>query len=159
MSGGKRDGAEVETHSLFVDEITNRLITLIAPAIVATQTSIDVGGAYFHGTSSPPTTLAQGGRIFFAVVTPWLAKFGPYHERNPDGSRNLLLITGNMPGRCDACRIWQQRLKRAPRPIRPRQLVTCQELHGYPHLLQSRRRQPPYHHDARVSARTSTGRY
>ncbi len=76
---------------------------MIAPAIKATQTSIDVGGAYFHGT---PPKMADGG---YAVVPTWLEDFGPYPERNPDGSRNLLLITGNMPGRCDAGRIWQAR--------------------------------------------------
>jgi hypothetical protein len=105
MSEGDRENLEaVETHSLCADDITNRLVTLIAPAIKATQTSIDVGGAYFHGT---PPTLAEGGRLVYAVVPTWLERFGPYPERNADGSRNLLLITGNMPGRCDAGRIWQ----------------------------------------------------
>ena len=33
------------------------LVTLIAPAIKANQTSIDVGGAYFYGT---PPTMAEG---------------------------------------------------------------------------------------------------
>ena len=122
LSEGKRDGlADVETHSLCVDEITNRLITLIAPAIGATQTSIDVGGAYFHGT---PPTLEQGGRTVFAVVPPWLAEFGPYPERNPEGSRNLLLVTGNMPGRCDAGRIWQQQFDAFHHQYGLRQLVT-----------------------------------
>ena len=46
--------------------------------------------------------------MVYAVVPEWLRDFGPYHERNADGSRNLLLIMGNMPGRCDAGRIWQR---------------------------------------------------
>ena len=104
--GGREDLVAVETRSICVDDITNRLVTLIAPAIKANQTSIDVGGAYFHGT---PPTMAEGGRMVYAVVPTWLEKFGPYPERNRDGSRNLLLITGNMPGRCDAGRIWQEK--------------------------------------------------
>jgi hypothetical protein len=102
--GGREDLIAVETRSICVDDITNRLITLIAPAIKANQTSIDVGGAYFHGT---PPTMAEGGRLVYAVVPTWLENFGPYPEQNADGTRNLLLITGNMPGRCDAGRIWQ----------------------------------------------------
>jgi len=102
--GGREDLVAVETRSICVDDITNRLITLIAPAINAHQTSIDVGGAYFHGT---PPTMEEGGRMVFAVVPTWLENFGHYPERNSNGSRNLLLITGNMPGRCDAGRIWQ----------------------------------------------------
>ena len=101
--GGREHLVAVETHSLCVDDISNRLITLIAPTIGATQTSIDVGGAYFHGT---PPSMDEGGRMVYAVVPTWLSDFGPYPERNPDGSRNLLLISGNMPGRCDAGRIW-----------------------------------------------------
>jgi len=85
--GGREDLVAVETHSMCVDDISNRLITLIAPAIKAHQTSIGVGGAYFHGT---PPTMAEGGRMVYAVVPTWLEDFGPYPERNPDGSRNLL---------------------------------------------------------------------
>jgi hypothetical protein len=85
--GGREDLVAVETHSLCVDDITNRFVTLIAPAIKAHQTSIDVGGAYFHGT---PPTMAEGCRMVYAVVPSWLQDFGPYRERNPDGSRNLL---------------------------------------------------------------------
>ena len=89
----------VATHSSCADDITYRFMTVVAPVIGAEQTSIDVGGAYFHGT---PPTMDQGGRRLYAVVPPWLADFGPYPERNARGGRNLLLITGNMPGRCDA---------------------------------------------------------
>ncbi len=78
----------------------------LAPVIEAHQTSIDVGGAYFHGT---PPALEDGGRTAFAVVPYWPRNFGPYPEKNPNGTRNLLRITGNMPGRCDAERIWQAR--------------------------------------------------
>jgi len=103
--GGREDLVSVETHSLCTDDITNRLVTLVAPTLKAHQTSIDVGGAYFHGT---PPTMEEGGRMVYAVVPEWLQDFGPYRERNPDGSRNLLRIIGNMPGRCDAGRIWQR---------------------------------------------------
>jgi len=121
MSEGTRDAIDVETHSSCVDDISNRLITAIAPAIGAHQTSIDVGGAYFHGT---PPSLAEGGRAVFAVVPYWLADFGPYPERNADGSRNLLRITGNMPGRCDAGRIWQARFDVFLRRYGLRQMIS-----------------------------------
>jgi hypothetical protein len=58
----------------------------------------------FQGT---PPTMAEGGRPVIAVVPTWLENFGPYPERNSDGTHSLLPITGNMPGRCDAGRIWQ----------------------------------------------------
>ena len=60
----------------------------------------------------------------FAVVPYWLADFGPYPERNADGSRNLLRITGNMPGRCDAGRIWQARFDIFLRRYGLRQLIS-----------------------------------
>ena len=68
--------------------------------------------------------MAQGGRILYAVVPPWLCDFGPYPERTAAGRRNLLLITGNMPGRCDAGRIWQARFDTFLRAYGLRQLVT-----------------------------------
>lgn len=53
----KREGAgDILTHSNCVDDITNRLITTIAPAIGALQDSIDVGGAYFY--VAPPSIVA-----------------------------------------------------------------------------------------------------
>jgi hypothetical protein len=80
--GDRKNLVAVETHSLCADDITNRLVTLIGPALKATQTSVDVGGAYFHGT---PPALAEGGRLVYAVVPTWLERFGPYPERNADG--------------------------------------------------------------------------
>ena len=56
-------------------------------------------------------------------MPPWLANFGPYPERNARGGRNLL-ITGNMPGRCDAGRIWQARFDFFLRGYGLRQCVT-----------------------------------
>ena len=79
------------------------------------------GGAYFHGT---PPTMAEGGRRLYAVVPPWLQDFGPYPEWTAAGRRNLLLITGNMPGRCDAGRIWQARFDRFLRGYGLRQCAT-----------------------------------
>jgi hypothetical protein len=121
ISEGGRADIKVPTHSSCADDITNRLIAVLAPVLQAEQTSIDVGGAYFHGT---PPTMAEGGRRLYAVVPPWLAEFGPYPERAANGRRNLLLITGNMPGRCDAGRIWQARFDRFLRAYGLRQLIT-----------------------------------
>jgi hypothetical protein len=121
MSEGAKEVVKVETHSSCADDISNRFVTSLAPVIEAHQTSIDVGGAYFHGT---PPTLEQGGRAVFAVVPYWLADFGPYPEKNADGTRNLLRITGNMPGRCDAGRIWQARFDTFLRRYGLRQLIT-----------------------------------
>ena len=104
--GSHQPGVPIETHSSCADDITNRLISALAPALGAEQTSIDVGGAYFHGT---PPTMAEGGRRLYAAVPPWLCDFGDYPMLTASGRRNLLLITGNMPGRCDAGRIWQAR--------------------------------------------------
>jgi len=105
----KADAASgVLTHSNCVDDITNRLIAAIAPAIGADQDSIDVGGAYFHGT---PPSMDNGGRMLYVRIPTWLAALYPtrYPLRGPRGT-NFLLVTGNMPGRCDAGRIWQARL-------------------------------------------------
>ena len=97
----------VLTHSNCADDISNRLITAIAPAIGAHQDSIDVGGAYFHGR---PPDMAHGGRRLYVRIPPWLAALFPaYPLRGRSGSTNFLLVTGNMPGRCDAGRIWQRR--------------------------------------------------
>ena len=105
----KADAASgVLTHSNCVDDITNRLITAIAPAIGAEQDSIDIGGAYFHGV---PPDMDHGGRMLYVRIPAWLAALYPsrYPLRGARGT-NFLLITGNMPGRCDAGRIWQARL-------------------------------------------------
>jgi hypothetical protein len=120
MSEGSKE-IDVETHSSCADDISNRFVTSLAPVIEAHQTSIDVGGAYFHGT---PPAMEDGGRAVFAVVPYWLQDFGPYPEKNPNGSRNLLRITGNMPGRCDAGRIWQARFDLFLRSYGLRQLIT-----------------------------------
>jgi hypothetical protein len=103
-----KDGAVsgVVTHSNCVDDISNRLIAAVAPAIGATQDSIDVGGAYFHGE---PPDMAHGGRRLYVRIPRWLAEVFPqYPLKGPRGG-HFLLITGNMPGRCDAGRIWQRR--------------------------------------------------
>ena len=121
LSEGGRDDIEVDTYSSCVDDITNRLITVAASALDAEQTSIDVGGAYFHGT---PPTMEEGGRMVFAVVPPWLEEFAPYPATARDGSKNLLLVTGNMPGWKDAGRIWQARFDTSLREYGLRQLVT-----------------------------------
>jgi hypothetical protein len=100
--------ATVITHSNCADEISNRLITAIAPAIGAHQDSIDVGGAYFHGI---PLSMLLGGRRLYVCIPAWLAALFPatYPLRGKGGGTNFLPIVGNMPGRCDAGRIWQSR--------------------------------------------------
>ena len=55
----------IETFSYCADGITNRLITDLAPVLDAHQTTIDISGAYFHGTPLPP---AEGGRLLYAAV-------------------------------------------------------------------------------------------
>ena len=62
--------------------------------------------------------------MVFAVVPPWLEEFAPYPATARDGSKNLLLVTGNMPGRKDAGRIWQARFDKFLRDYGLRQLVT-----------------------------------
>ncbi len=52
VSEGGSSDVKVDTFSSCVDDITNRIVTLVGSTIDAKQTSIDVGGAYFHGT--PP---------------------------------------------------------------------------------------------------------
>ncbi len=66
----------------------------------------------------------SSGRAVFAVVPYWLAGFGPYPKKNPDGTRNLLRILGNMPGRCGAGRIWQALFNTFLRRCGLRQLIT-----------------------------------
>ena len=98
----------VVTHSNCVDDITNRIIAAITPAIGAEQDSIDVGGAYFHGT---PPDMEHGGRRLYVRIPPWMSSLfpGDYPARSARGEPLFLLVSGNMPGRCDAGRIWQQR--------------------------------------------------
>ena len=58
-------------------------------------------------------------------MPPWLHHFGAeYQTHGPDGTRNVLLIQGNMPGRADAGRIWQKRFDTFLRGYGLRQLVT-----------------------------------
>jgi hypothetical protein len=89
----KADAASgVITHSNCVDDITSRLIAAIAPAIEADQDSIDVGGAYFHGT---PPSMDNGGRMLYVRIPTWLAALYParYPLRGARGA-NFLLVTG-----------------------------------------------------------------
>ena len=43
-----KDSVDVESYSSCVDPMSNIIITAVAPALRAEQTSIDVGGAYWH---------------------------------------------------------------------------------------------------------------
>jgi hypothetical protein len=116
-----------QTYSSCADDISNRVITAIGPSIRAHQTTIDVGGAYYFGI---PPTMEEGGRLLYAVMPPWLHAFGcdsdgtPYTTYGADGTRNVLLIQGNMPGRADAGNIWQKRFDTFLRGYGLRQLAT-----------------------------------
>ena len=100
------DGARtgVTTYSGTVDDISDRMIAGAAPALGADQTGVDVHSAYFYGT---PTHPDAGGRCFFVYIPTWLSDL--FHARFPafdaSGRPNVLWVTGNMPGRCDAGRI------------------------------------------------------
>ena len=118
----KREGAgDILTHSNCVDDISNRLITAIAPAIGALQDSIDVGGAYFHGV---PPSMENGGRCLYVRIPTWLSDLFPHYPQRGSGGMNFLRVTGNMPGRCDAGRIWQQRFDEFLRGYGLTQLLT-----------------------------------
>jgi hypothetical protein len=103
----------LDTYSSCVDSITNRVITSVAPRLKAHQTTIDISSAQYHGRPLPlvpkTSTSPATGRHLYTVVPSWLSLFGDYRTHAPDGSRNLLFIGGNMPGRRDGGRIWQAR--------------------------------------------------
>jgi hypothetical protein len=113
----------VTTFSSCVAPVTNRLITAIAPASGAVQTSIDLSSAYYHGTPDP---IDAGGRYLFARIPSWLSELFPdkYPSHDAHGRPNILRIPGNMPGRCDAGRIWQRELDAFLRDYGLRQLLT-----------------------------------
>jgi len=125
----------LDTYSSCVDSITNRVITSVAPRLRAHQTTIDISSAYYHGrplplvpkTSSSPAT----GRHLYTVVPAWLSLFGDYPTHAKDGTRNLLFIGGNMPGRRDGGRIWQARFDTFLRGYGLRQLVTDRRVWVY----------------------------
>jgi hypothetical protein len=100
-----KDSVDVKSYSPCVDPMSNIIITAVAPSLRAEQTSIDVGGAYWHGT---PPSLDDGGRVIFAPVPAWMAGLGAggYQAFDRHGRSNFLRILGNMPGRRDAGRIW-----------------------------------------------------
>ena len=104
LSDPSEAASGVPTFSSCVAATSNRIITAIVPAIGATQTTIDVSSAYYHGTPDPIDT---GGRYVFARIPLWLSELFPdrYPQRDSRGRRNILRIPGNMPGRCDGGRI------------------------------------------------------
>jgi len=113
----------VVTHSSCADEISNRIISAVAEAIDAEEDSVDISGAYFHGR---PLSMLLGGRRLFLRIPSWLSDLFPteYPQRSAHGGGNFLLITGNMPGRCDAGRIWQSRFDEFLRGYGLTQLLT-----------------------------------
>ena len=101
-----RSDAYLDTYSGCADDITDRAITAVGQHLGAEFDTCDVGGAYFHGTPTPPE---EGGRAVFAEVPKYLHKFGAYPTHNEQGHKNYLRILGNMPGRKDAGAIWARR--------------------------------------------------
>jgi hypothetical protein len=55
----------IDTYSSCGDDTTNRLLSVTSHILGATQTTIDIGGAYFHGE---PLPMHKGGRKLYAVV-------------------------------------------------------------------------------------------
>ena len=123
LSDPSEAASGVPTFSSCVAATSNRIITAIAPALDATQTTIDVSSAYYHGTPDPIET---GGRYVFARIPLWLSELFPdrYPQRDSRGRRNILRIPGNMPGRCDGGRIWQRRFDTFLRSFGLTQLLT-----------------------------------
>jgi hypothetical protein len=88
-----------------VDALANMVVTAVRPALKAEQDSIDVSKAYYRGK---PLSAVQGGRNAFAHIPPWLTGLGSLdYRRVVNGERQFLLVVGNMPGKCDAGRIFQ----------------------------------------------------
>ena len=95
-----KDMPIVESYSSCVDAMSNIIITALAPALGAEQTSLDVGGAYWHGT---PPALHEGGRIIIAPVPAWMAgmgtgRYGRATGTSPRGRSQALPIGGTAPG-------------------------------------------------------------
>jgi hypothetical protein len=117
------DSVDVESYSCCVDPMSNIVITALVPVLEAEQTSLDVGGAYWHGQ---PPAIADGGRVILAPAPLWLEGLGQgrYRARDKHGRRNFLRILGNMPGRRDAGRIWKKCLGEFLRAYGLRQLIS-----------------------------------
>jgi hypothetical protein len=60
--------------------------------------------AHLHGTSKGPK---DGGLVHYAHIPPGLEEFG-FPTRTPSGAQDLVYIRGNVPGRRDAGKIWDQ---------------------------------------------------
>ena len=81
-------------------DVTNKFPILM---LEGTPGAIDVktDSSPYHRHCTCPWSapaLEEGGRAVFAMVPYWLVEFGPYPERNVDGSRNLLRIMKMCPG-------------------------------------------------------------
>ena len=100
-----QSAVDIPTHSSCVDALANMAVTAVRPALKAEQDSIDVSKAYNRGK---PLSAAQGGRNAFAHIPPWMLGLGSLdYRRVVNGERRFLLVVGNMPGKCDAGRIFQ----------------------------------------------------
>jgi hypothetical protein len=133
------DEDPLDTYSSCVDSITNRVITSLAPRLRAHQATIDISSAYYYGKPLPlvpkTATSPATGRRLCTVVPSWLSLFGDYPMFAPDGTRNLLFIGGNMPGRRDGGRIWQARFDSFLRGYGLRQLVTDRRVWVYTSIV------------------------
>lgn len=98
-----QDGKVPDTFSPTVAPSSRKLMAqLLALLPGATSDQNDVEGAYYNGTPVHPD---DGGRVLFCEIPAELMEFG-YEVWAEDGSRNLLEITGNVPGRQEAGKIW-----------------------------------------------------
>ncbi len=90
------DSVDVESYSCCVDPMSNIVVTALVPALEAEQTSIDVGGAYWHGT---PPSIAEGGRVILAPVPAWLEGLGAgrYRARDKHGGATSFAYWATCP--------------------------------------------------------------
>ena len=93
-------------HSGCADSASDRITTQIGLQHGARQITEDNSGAYWKGK---PRRVEDGGRRCYAFIPKWLTEVNPsrYPQWDPiTGRRNIILVTGNMPGRRDAGKIW-----------------------------------------------------
>jgi hypothetical protein len=109
VADATRFGKVPDTYSATVAPSSRRLLAqLMALFPDATSAQNDVRGAYYCGTPLHPD---QGGRSLYCFIPDELVPYGfPQHDK--DGKRNLLEITGNIPGRQEAGKIWGEEYTR-----------------------------------------------
>lgn len=103
VADATRFGKVEDTYSATVAPSSRRLLAqVLALHPGATSAQNDMRGAYYCCTPLHPD---DGGRALFCFIPPELEKYG-FPQRDKHGNRNLLEITGNIPGRQEAGKIW-----------------------------------------------------